>query len=100
MKSERSPYLKHLYVCVNQRDNGETCCAQGPAQEIREKLKAYVKANGLTGKVRISQSGCMDLCAKGPNVMVYPDHQWYHHVTLADVDQIIAEHLAPLLKNV
>ena len=112
MESTSSPYLKHLYVCVNQRDPGKTCCAagglsgaasasgshaHGGAEAIREKLKAFVKANGLQGKVRVSSSGCMDLCAQGPNVMVYPDYRWYHHVTLEDGDQIIQEHLAPLV---
>lgn len=99
MESKRSPYLKHIYVCVNRRDPGETFCAAGGSEEILEKLKAYVKANGLKGRARVSKSGCMDLCAQGPNVMVYPDHQWYHHVTLADADRIIAEHLEPLVQN-
>ena len=127
MESTRSPYIKHIYVCVNQRDPGVTCCASGGAsgaasasgshaaegrsgfassgeshahgggEGIRDKLKAFVNANGLKGKVRVSQSGCMDLCAQGPNVMVYPDYQWYRHVTLEDVDRIIEEHLAPLV---
>ena len=97
MESTHSPYLKHIYICVNKRDPGVTCCSHGGGEGIREKLKAFVKANGLKGKVRVSQSGCMDLCAQGPNVMVYPDHRWYHHVTGEDVDRIIEEHLVPLL---
>ena len=111
MESRRSPYLKHLYVCVNQREPGKSCCAAGGpsgaasdsrshaaggGEAILEKLKAAVKERGLKGRVRVSRSGCMDLCAQGPNVMVYPDHQWYSHVTLEDVDRIIADHLAPL----
>lgn len=96
MDRQLSPYQKHLYVCVNQREPGKTCCAAGGGEAILEKLKAYVKAHGLKGKVRISRSGCMDLCAQGPNVMVTPDHEWYSHITLEDVDRIIAEHLAPL----
>ncbi len=114
MESTSSPYLKHLFVCVNKRDPGVTCCAAGGqsgftsssesrfpggGEGIQEKLKAYVKANGLKGKVRISSSGCMDLCAEGPNVMVEPDHRWYHHVTLEDVDLIIQEHLSPLVAH-
>ncbi len=96
MKEIRSPYIKHLFVCVNRRDPGVTCCSHGGGEAVTEKLKAFVKANGLKGKVRISSSGCMDLCAQGPNVMVEPDHRWYSGVTLEGVDRIIAEHLAPL----
>ncbi len=99
MESTRSPYLKHLFVCVNKRDPGVTCCAHGGGELILQKLKAFVKANGLNGKVRVSSSGCMDLCALGPNVMVYPDNRWYHPVSLEDVDRIIEEHLAPLVKG-
>lgn len=112
MPSDQSPYLKHLFVCVNKRDPGVTCCAagglsgaasssgshaHGGGEAIREKLKSYVKEHGLKCRVRISASGCMDLCAQGPNVMVYPDYRWYHPVTLEDVDKIIEEHLAPLV---
>ncbi|MBI3317817.1 MAG: (2Fe-2S) ferredoxin domain-containing protein [Candidatus Omnitrophica bacterium] len=97
MEAKRSPYLKHLYVCVNRRDPPEASCAPGGSEGVREKLKSYVKENGLKGKVRVSSSGCMDLCARGPNVMVYPDHLWYSNVALADVDRIIEEHLAPLV---
>ena len=98
MESKPSPYLKHLFVCVNRRDPGVTCCSHTGGEAIKEKLKAFVKDNGLKGKVRVSSSGCMDLCAQGPNVMVEPDHRWYHHVTLEEVDRIIEEQLAPLVR--
>ena len=97
MEIARSPYIKHLTVCVNRRENGEVCCAQGDSEAIRERLKAYVKEHGLKGKVRVSQSGCMDLCAKGPNVMVYPEGRWYRQVRIEDVDDIIQAELVPLL---
>lgn len=97
MESNPSPYLKHLYVCENERPPGQACCAARGSEAIRAKLKAFVKENGLQGKVRISASGCMDLCAKGANVMVYPEYRWYHGVTMEDVDRIIEEQLAPLV---
>ena len=97
MESNWSPYLKHLYVCENERPPGQACCAARGSEAIRAKLKAFVKENGLQGKVRISASGCMDLCAKGANVMVYPEYRWYHGVTVEEVDRIIEEQLAPLV---
>ncbi|MCM8811613.1 MAG: HAD-IA family hydrolase [Candidatus Omnitrophica bacterium] len=98
MISQHSPYLKHIYVCVNCRETG-ACCANADGEAIRAKLKAFVNDNGLKGKVRVSGSGCMDLCSKGANVMVYPDHQWYGRVTLEGADRIIDEHLRPLLAH-
>lgn len=97
MEAKRSPYLKHLYVCVNRRTDGRACCAGRDSEQIREKLKEYVNAHGLKGKVRVSGSGCMDLCEQGANVMVYPDHRWYSGVTLESAEQIIEEQLAPLV---
>lgn len=97
MDVQRSPYLKHLYVCVNRREDGRSCCAARDGEAVRDRLKEYVNTHGLKGRVRVSGSGCMDFCEKGANVMVYPDHRWYHHVGLTDVDQIIKAELAPLV---
>lgn len=95
MKASKNPYQKHIFVCTHRRDDGEVSCAHG-GEEICEALKTYVKDNGLKGKVRVSSSGCMDFCAQGPNVMVFPDCVWYRKVTLQDLEQIIQEHLACL----
>lgn len=94
MNSSKNPYKKHIFVCTNQRENGEVSCA-GRGEEICEFLKDYVKVNKLKGKVRISRSGCFDLCAQGPNVLVFPDYVWYSKVSLGDLQEIIGEHLLP-----
>ena len=99
MESKRSPYLKHIYVCTHQRQPGESCCAARDGERILEKLKGYVQANGLKGRVRVNRSGCMDFCEQGANVMVYPDHLWYKGVTLESADRIIEEQLKPLVLN-
>jgi len=91
MKSDRVPYQKILFVCVNQREPNETCCAHRASDPIAAALKARVKALGLSRVVRVSKSGCQDLCAKGPNVMVFPDYVWYHGVQHSDVERIIQE---------
>lgn len=85
------PYQKILFVCVNQREPNETCCAQRASAAIAEALKARVKALGLARHVRVSTSGCQDVCAKGPNVMVFPDNVWYHGVTVDDVERIVQD---------
>ena len=43
--------------------------------------------------MRANQSGCLDQCEHGPNVVVYPDAVWDGHVTEADVDEIIESHI-------
>ncbi len=96
MQQTKNPYRKHLFVCTNQRDGEATCCARGGGVALREALKRYVKEHGLSNQIRVSQSGCQGLCEEGPNVMVFPDGYWYHHVQASDVETIIQSHLAPL----
>ena len=85
------PFQKIVFVCVNQRAPTEACCAAGEGEAIAAALKTRIKAMGLAGTIRVSKSGCQDLCALGPNVLVSPDHRMYQRVTLADVDRIVEE---------
>lgn len=56
-------------------------------------MKEAAKAAGLKGRVRVNAAGCLDQCARGVTVVVYPEAVWYGGVTLADVDEIVREHL-------
>ncbi len=90
------PYRKILFVCINHRAPEQACCAHRESEALAEALKTRVKALGLSRQVRVSKSGCQDLCAKGPNVMVFPDYVWYHGVSAADADRILEEVLREL----
>ncbi len=89
MQEQAVPFQRIVFVCLNRRTAGETCCAASHSEEILEALKAQVKAAGLQGRVRVSRSGCQDVCAQGPNAMIFPDYRWLHHVTLDDVPRIV-----------
>ena len=91
MERARVPFRKIVFVCINQRPEGEDCCAGRQSEAIAEALKARVKALGLSGQVRVSKSGCHDVCARGPSVMIFPDYTWYAGVTENDVEQIAQE---------
>jgi (2Fe-2S) ferredoxin len=91
------PYYRyHVFFCVNQRDNGESCCANRGAVEMRDYAKARIKKLGLAGagRVRINQAGCMDRCAQGPAMVIYPEGVWYSYHDQADIDEIIDLHLS------
>ena len=96
MEQGRVPYQKILFVCINQRQPNEGCCAHNVSEAIAAALKARVKELGLARVVRVSKSGCQDLCARGPNVMVFPDYVWYHGVTREDVERILQDVLRGL----
>ncbi|MBI4366107.1 MAG: (2Fe-2S) ferredoxin domain-containing protein [Deltaproteobacteria bacterium] len=88
-------FQKYLFVCENIREGGKTCC--GPKSEgFVTYLKEAVKAKGLAGEIRVSRTGCLDVCAKGPNILVYPDNVWYSAVTRDDLDTILREQVDPL----
>ena len=96
MEQRRVPYQKILFVCINKREPHEVCCSHRNSEAIAAALKARVKELGLSRVVRVSKSGCQDLCAKGPNVMVFPEYRLYHGVTPADVDRILQDTLSSL----
>ena len=88
-------YKHHVFFCLNQRGNGEACCAQHAAQAGFDHCKTRVKAEGLAvpGGVRINKAGCMERCAGGPVAVVYPEGTWYTYVDATDIDEIIDSHL-------
>ena len=90
METNALPYEKIIFVCTNQREPGErACCAGGGGCELRDKLKTMIKDRKLRSKVRVSQSGCMDKCEDGPNVMIFPDNVWLSHMQETDLDGIV-----------
>jgi (2Fe-2S) ferredoxin len=88
-------FEKHIFVCGNQRLPGQprpSCDPEGKA-ELQKLFKRKLAECGLQGKVRANQSGCLDQCEHGPNVVVYPEAIWYGRVTMNDVEEIIESHI-------
>ncbi|MEW6072951.1 MAG: (2Fe-2S) ferredoxin domain-containing protein [Planctomycetota bacterium] len=88
-------FRRHVFVCVNERLPGDRrgCCAAKGATAVAEALKIKAHERGLKRIVRINQAGCLDQCARGVTIVVYPEAIWYGGVTLADVDEIVEAHL-------
>ena len=88
-------YARHIFFCLNERKNGEDCCAQHHAQAGFDRCKQRVKEAGLAGpgQVRVNKAGCLDRCAAGPVAVVYPEGVWYSYVDEQDIDEIVESHL-------
>ncbi len=88
-------YSYHVFFCTNQREDGSQCCGQCGARAMRDYLKRRSKELGLTGPggVRINTAGCLDRCAEGPVIVVYPEAVWYTYVDTEDLEEILREHL-------
>ena len=75
--------------------------AQSPIKDIRTyvefaespvtTLAQVLRDKGLADKVRVSRSGCLDVCSEGPNVLLMPDNIWFKHVEEKDVEAIIKQ---------
>ena len=89
------PLERHVFVCENLREPADArgCCAAKGAAEVRSRLRVLTKDAGLKGRVRINTAGCLDQCAHGVVIVVYPEGVWYGAVTVADVDEIFNRHV-------
>jgi NADP-reducing hydrogenase subunit HndC len=80
-------YRAHILVCTG------TGCAASNANGLVEEFEAQLEKNNLQDEIRVVKTGCLGLCAKGPNVVVYPEGVYYTHVSLEDAAEIVQEHL-------
>jgi (2Fe-2S) ferredoxin len=83
-------FRQHLFVCENERpaDHPRGCCAAKGAGALRQALKDECDRRGWKGVVRVNKAGCLDQCAYGPTVVVYPEGVWYGGVRVEDVPRI------------
>jgi (2Fe-2S) ferredoxin len=88
-------FTRHVFICVNERaaDDERGCCMARGGAEVAEAFKQKLYERGLKRIVRPNRSLCLDQCAQGVTLVVYPEGVWYGHVTVADVDEIIEEHI-------
>jgi (2Fe-2S) ferredoxin len=81
----------HLFVCQNLRDPGHPrgCCRERGSEDVLKAFKEEIRARGVRHQIEFDGSTCMDTCAWGPVVTVYPENVWYGKVTPADVGAIL-----------
>ncbi|MDD3243476.1 MAG: NADH-quinone oxidoreductase subunit NuoF [Eubacteriales bacterium] len=80
-------YRSHILVC------GGTGCTSGGSANLIKRFEELLKEDKLDSEVRVVRTGCFGLCEAGPVVIVYPEGVFYSHVQLADVDEIVSEHI-------
>lgn len=85
-------YKYHLFFCTHARDDGKPYCQEHDAQALRNYAKQRVKDLKLK-KVRVNNAGCLNRCALGPMLVIYPEGVWYQYHSEADIDEIIESHL-------
>ena len=77
---------KHILVC------GGTGCTSSKSPVIIENLNKAIKENNIEN-VKVIQTGCFGLCAKGPIVIVRPEDVFYALVKPEDAEEIVNSHI-------
>ncbi len=85
----------HIFICINERppQDPRGCCAANGSVEIHAFFKQEVRRLGLKGMVRANKSGCLDHCANGPSIVIYPEGVWYKVGNKTDVTEIMERHV-------
>lgn len=58
-----------------------------------ELFKKEIRERKLAVDIRAQRAGCIDVCANGPALVVYPEGVFYGKVEPADVAEIVESHL-------
>jgi (2Fe-2S) ferredoxin len=92
---EKSIFDKHIFICTNQRAEGapRRSCGEHNGMTIVDEFRRLLKERKLPMRIRAQKSGCLDICDFGQTVAVYPEGVFYVNVQLADVPEIIEEHI-------
>ena len=77
---------KHILVCHG------TGCTSSKSPQIIENLRKIIDEKGIKN-VKVIQTGCFGLCAKGPIVIIRPEDVFYAKVKPEDCEEIINTHI-------
>jgi len=83
----------HIYACDQHKPEGVPSCSVRGSGLVIDALRREVAKAGLMDQVQITVCGCLDLCGRGPNMVVYPEGVWYSCPEPGDVAEIVRGHL-------
>ena len=68
-------------------------CKNRGSEQLMAELQKRVEARALADDVEVKSYMCFGACQEGPNVVLYPEKNWYAGVKVEDLDEI-TDHLA------
>lgn len=77
---------KHILVCHG------TGCTSSKSPKIIENFRKIIEEKNIEN-VRVIQTGCFGLCAKGPIVIIRPEDTFYANCKPEDCEEIVEKHI-------
>ncbi|MBF0493764.1 MAG: NADH-quinone oxidoreductase subunit NuoF [Candidatus Omnitrophica bacterium] len=68
-------------------------CLRKKSKNLEEVIKQELDKRGMADRVRLTLSGCLGMCDKGPILIVNPGYVIYGGVTEHDIPAIVEQHL-------
>ncbi|ARM30569.1 ferredoxin [Prosthecochloris sp. HL-130-GSB] len=81
----------HILVCASFRAQGtpQGICHKKEALSLVPYLESELSDRDMTDVV-VSATGCLNVCEKGPVIVVYPENHWYGEVDSEEkIDEIL-----------
>ena len=93
MKTNKAPFKRQIFVCVNNREKERASCGDQNGEEVFKELRQIAKDRKLHPNIRVSQAKCLGHCQNGVNIMVYPENTWHSGVTLENVSELADKYI-------
>ena len=87
------PFRYHIFICAKDKPEGAPSCGGKGSAKTLATLRRAVADAGIDEQVRVTECGCLGLCARGPNIIVEPGGHWYSGVTPDIALRIFEEHI-------
>jgi (2Fe-2S) ferredoxin len=80
----------HILVCASFRVTGapQGACSKKGAASLLQYLQEGINDRGIED-VAISLTNCLNVCDRGPVMVVYPQNYWYGGITTERIDAIL-----------